>query len=138
MFKCIMTPVDLEHVQALARALDCAAELANHWGIPITYVGVTSTAPGKLAHNPEEFSHKLQAFANGEAEKHGTQVAAYSAIAHDPVTEIDDALLRAIDVTGADLVVMASHLPNVMDHFWPSNGGRLASQASCSVMIVRP
>ncbi|NND41526.1 MAG: universal stress protein, partial [Silicimonas sp.] len=55
----------------------------------------------------------------------------------DPTTEVDDALVRAIDETGADLVVMASHVPNVMDHIWPSKGGKQAQHAKCSVMVVR-
>ena len=71
------------------------------------------------------------------ASKHGVKAAAHTAIAHDPTTEVDDALMRAIDETGADLVVMASHVPNVMDHIWPSNGGKLAEHAKCSVMVVR-
>lgn len=138
MFKRIMAPVDMAHIERLGRALDCAADLARHYRVPITYVGVTSTAPSKLAHNPEEFGQKLQAFAQGEAEKHGIDANAHTAIAHDPTTEVDDALMRAIDETGSDLVVMASHVPDVIDHVWPSNGGKLAEYAKCSVMVVRP
>ena len=138
MFNQIMAPVDLAHVERLGRALDCAADLAKHYNVPITYVGVTSSTPTQLAHSPEEFGQKLGAFAEAEASRHGVQTSARTAIAHDPTTEIDDALLRAVDETGADLVVMASHVPNVMDHIWPSNGGKLAEHAKCSVMVVRP
>lgn len=137
MFQKIMAPVDLAHVERLGTALDCAADLAKHWGVPIVYVGVTSSAPSKLAHNPEEFGQKLGAFAEQQAAKHGVEASAHAAIAHDPTTEIDDALMRAIGETGADLVVMASHVPNVMDYIWPSNGGKLAEHAKCSVMVVR-
>lgn len=111
--------------------------MAKHWGVPIVYLGVTSSAPSSLAHNPEEFGQKLGAFAEQQAAKHGVEASAHIAIAHDPTTEIDDALMRAIGETGTDLVVMASHLPNVMDHFWPSNGAKLAEHAKCSVMVVR-
>ncbi len=137
MFKRIMAPVDLAHVDRLGTALDCAADLAKHYGVPIVYVGVTSSAPSNLAHNPEEFGQKLGAFAAQEAAKHGVDASVHTAIAHDPTTEIDDALMRAIGDTGADLVVMASHVPNVMDYIWPSNGGKLAEHAKCSVMVVR-
>lgn len=137
MFKRIMAPVDLSHIDMLGRALDCAADLAKHYGVPITYVGVTSSAPGPLAHNPKEFSQRLGAFAASEALRHGVETSAHTAIAHDPATDVDDALMRAIDETGADLVVMASHVPNVMDYIWPSNGGKLAEHANCSVMVVR-
>lgn len=138
MFKRIMTPVDLAHIEGLERALNCAADLAKHYNVPITFVGVTSSAPSSVAHNPEEFDQKLSAFAQGEADKHGIDAATHMAIAHDPRTEADDALMRAIDETGADLVVMASHVPNVLDYVWPSNGGKLAEHAKCSVMVIRP
>ena len=105
--------------------------------MPITYVGVTSTAPSKLAHNPEEFGQRLQDFVSGEVSAHGIQGEAHASIAHDPTTEVDDALMRAIDETGADLVVMASHVPDAIDYIWPSNGGKLAEHAKCSVMVVR-
>ena len=62
---------------------------------------------------------------------------AHPAIAHDPATEVDDALLRAIDETGADLVVMQSHIPGLVDYVWPSNGGKIAGHAKASVMVVR-
>ena len=137
MFKRIMAPVDLSHIDMLGRALDCAADLAKHYGVPITYVGVTSSAPGPLAHNPKEFSQRLGAFAASEALRHGVETSAHTAIAHDPATDVDDALMRAIGETGADLVVMASHVPNVMDYIWPSNGGKLAEHANGSVMVVR-
>jgi nucleotide-binding universal stress UspA family protein len=132
-----MAPVDLTHVERLRPALDCAADLAKHYNVPISYVGVTSPSPTKLAHNPKEFGEKLGAFAEEEASKHGVETSAHTAIAHDPTTEIDDALMRAIDETGADFVVMASHVPTVMDYIWPSNGGKLAEHAKCSVMVVR-
>lgn len=137
MFKRIMAPVDLAHVERLGRALDCAADLAKHYSVPITYVGVTSTAPGRMGHNPEEFSQKLGEFVRGEAERHGVEASAHTAIAHDPPTEVDDALMRAVDETGSDLVVMASHVPDVIDYIWPSNGGKLAEHAKCSVLVVR-
>ena len=62
---------------------------------------------------------------------------AHAAIAHDPTTEVDDALLRAVDETGADLVVMQSHIPGLIDYVWPSNGGKIAGHAKASVLVVR-
>ena len=137
MLKRIMAPVDLAHVEKLGAALDCAADLANHYGVPVVYVGVTSSQPSEVAHNPDEFAQKLGNFAQGEAARHGVKASAYATIAHDPTLEVDDALMRAISETGSDLVVMASHVPNVIDHIWPSNGGKLAKYAKCSVMVVR-
>lgn len=137
MFRNIMVPVDLAHEKTLAHALGVAADLARHWGARVTYVGVTSPVPGVLAHTPEEFGEKLAAFAAVQGQTQGIETASHPAIAHDPTTEVDDALMRAIDATGADLVVMQSHIPGLMDYVWPSNGGKLAGHAKASVMVVR-
>jgi hypothetical protein len=45
---------------------------------------------------------------------------------------------RTVHETGSNLVVMATHIPNVADHVWPSNGGRLATHTDASVFLVRP
>ncbi|MBY8977551.1 universal stress protein [Rhodobacteraceae bacterium NNCM2] len=137
MFNNIMVPVDLAHKAKLTRALDCAADLASHYGAKVTYVGVTSSAPSSVAHTPAEFAEKLAAFAAEQAASHGISATSQAELAHDPAADVDEALLRAAKATGTDLVVMQSHIPNVMDHVWPSNGGRVAEHAKCSVMIVR-
>lgn len=137
MFKSIMVPVDLAHLDRIDRALQVAADLAGHYRAKVTYVSVTAPTPGPLAHNPEEFKRKLDAFATQDAEKRGVTAETRVMIAHDPTTDVDDVLMRAVDETGADLVVMASHKPGLAEYFWPSNGGKLASHTGVSVMLVR-
>jgi nucleotide-binding universal stress UspA family protein len=56
---------------------------------------------------------------------------------HDPAADLDPTLLKAVEETGADLVVMASHVPGLTDYIWPSNGGTVARRAKVSVMVVR-
>ncbi|MDQ2089801.1 universal stress protein [Marimonas arenosa] len=137
MFRKIMVPVDLAHEAGLTRALSCAGDLARHYGAELVYVGVTAPTPSALAHNPAEFERKLEAFAAAQGETIGVNATAHMAIGHDPTTDVDDALLRAVDDTGADLVVMASHIPTLTDYVWPSNGGKIAAHASASVLVVR-
>ena len=137
MFKRILTPVDLAHLESLRKALDCTADLARHYGSPVVYVGVTSSGPTSLARNPEEFNDMLRSFVESEIEKHGIQADLRTCTTNDPTTEIDDALLDAISELEANLVVMASHVPGPIDHIWPSNGGKIARHAGCSVLIVR-
>lgn len=137
MFARIMAPVDLANVDQLRHALDCAADLAAHYNVPITFVGVTSSSPGSMAHNPKEFGEMLATFVKEQADAHGVDATAHAVAVNDPATEVDDALLRAIDETGADLVVMGSHVPGLREYLWPSNGGKVASHAKCSVMLVR-
>ncbi|MEI4196614.1 universal stress protein [Roseovarius sp. E0-M6] len=137
MFKKIMVPVDLAHKEDLGKALKCAADLAGHYGAEIVYVGVTTNTPSSTAHNAEEYKGKLDAFADEQAEGQGFTAGAEVLVSHDPRSDVDDVLLQAVTDTGADLVVMASHMPNILDYVWPSNGGKIAEHAKCTVMVVR-
>lgn len=138
MFKRIMAPVDLAHADTLRKALSVTAALAKHYDLPVTYVGVSSSAPGALGHNPSEYGERLSKFAAEQAEANGITADAKAEISHDPSADLDDTLLKAVDETGADLVVMASHVPGLADYAWPSNGGKIAAHAHASVFVVRP
>lgn len=137
MYKQIMVPVDLAHVDKLTRALNTAADLSQFYRAPVIFVGVTSSAPGSLGHNPAEYDLKLAQFVAQQARAHGIEAQGETLISHDPTVDVDDALIKAVRETGSDLVVMATHIPNVADHFWPSNGGRLATHTDASVFLVR-
>ncbi len=137
MFNTIMTPVDLAHPKSLSKALGCTADLAKAYDAQVVLVGVTATTPGSVAHTPEEYSDKLRQFAKEQGALHGFSAQTHMMISHDPTADLDDKLLGAISETGADLVVMASHLPNIADVVWPSNGGKIATHADISVLIVR-
>jgi len=137
MFKHIMVPIDLSHLDGLTHARKVAGELAKLYGANVTYVGVGADTPGALGKNPEEFGKKLADFAGSEAGSTGAESGSHPVICNDPTTELDDALLQAVEDVGADLVVMQSHVPGLVDYIWPSNGGKVASHAKCSVLVVR-
>jgi nucleotide-binding universal stress UspA family protein len=138
MFKRIMAPVDLAHKESLEKALKATGDIAKHYNAPVTYVGVAASAPGALGHNPKEFGEKLSAFAAGQAEEYGITADSRPVISHDPSVDLDHALMKAADEMGADLVVMASHVPGLADYAWPPHGGRIAAHAHASVFVVRP
>jgi nucleotide-binding universal stress UspA family protein len=137
MYKHILVPVDLVHVDALEKAIATAARLAQLFDASVTFVGVTAATPTPVAHNPHEFQQKLEAFAAGKADTYGIRAAGKGYTAHDPAVQIDDTLLQAVDDLGVDLIVMASHVPNVVDAILPSHGGTLATHAAVSIFIVR-
>ncbi len=137
MYKQILVPVDLTHIDQLGKALRTAADLSRHYAAPVCYVGVTPEAPSQVAHNPKEFALKLEAFGNQQASEHGITATTRAYSATDPTIDINRILKQAIDDTGADLVVMASHPPNVTDYIWPSHGGWVAEHSGSSVFVVR-
>lgn len=135
MYTRIMVPVDLTHLEALEKALQTSEDLARTWGAEIVYVSVTAETPTPVAHTPAEFAQKLEAFAATRPVA-GARTRAYTA--HDPSIDIDKLLLKAVDETGADLVVMATHQPGIADYFWGSaHGASLAGHAKTSVFVVR-
>ena len=62
MYRKLVVPVDLAHVERLGKAITTATDLASHYGIPICFVGVTAETPTEVAHTPKEFVERLEAF----------------------------------------------------------------------------
>lgn len=137
MYQKIAVPVDLFHVGDITKALDVAADLAKHYGASLHFIGVTAETPTAVAHNPQEFAQKLDAFANKQAESHGVTVSTGAHASTDPAIDVDKVLLSAVVESGADLVVMQSHVPGISDYLWGSHGGHLAAHAEISVFVVR-
>jgi nucleotide-binding universal stress UspA family protein len=137
MYSSIIVPVDIEHGESLEKALKTAADLSDHYDAPACLVGVTTAVPSAVAHTPEEFSGKLDAFAKEQGAKHGVAFTSKVMVSHDPTIDLDKTLEAAAADVNADLIVMASHAPGVADHFIASNAGHLASHATVSVLVVR-
>lgn len=137
MYRKILVPVDLSHIERLEKAIDTATDLAAHYGASLYFVGVTTTAPGEVARSPEEYSRKLQEYAETQGARHGSRIESIAVTSRDPAVDLSERLLEAIEQAGADLVVMASHLPGLPEHIFASHGGSVASHARVSVLLVR-
>jgi universal stress protein F len=138
MYQSIMVPVDLAHLDALEKPLTVAADMARHYNAQLCYVGVTTSQPSSVARTPEEYEQKLKAFAQEHAPDNGQAPTARVYNSHDPVTDLDDILIKAIVDVGANLVVLATHLPKHLDAIMPANGSKVAAHSNVSVFLVRP
>ncbi|MBO6519301.1 MAG: universal stress protein [Rhodospirillales bacterium] len=137
MFKSIMIPVDISHVDTLRRALDVGSDLGKHYGAGVTVVGVTTAAPAASAHSPEELEQKLEALAKDLSGAHGIEARAKTVVSHDPTIDMEDKLVDAAKDLGADLVVMASHKPGLLEHIISAHAVDFAAHTDMSVFIVR-
>lgn len=137
MFKTILVPVDLEHAEKLAKAVDIAAGLAREHGAALHMVGIASPLPGAGAHTPGEFAEKLAAFAQRVGTAHGLEVTAHALTVADPAVEANAAILDQAEALGADLLVMATRVPGFAERLFSSHGNYIASHASMSVFLVR-
>ena len=137
MYNTIMVPVDLAHLGELDKALTVAADLSRHYRAALCYIGVTTSQPSAVARTPKEYEVKLKAFAHEHAPDSGHEPTARVYNSNDPVADLDDILVQAIHDVGADLVVMATHLPTHIDAIMPSNGAKIAKHTKASVFLVR-
>lgn len=137
MYTKIMIPIDLRHIEQMGKALQVAADIGKLYSAETHIVGVGQTVPSQVARTPKEFADKLSAFASRSSEVYGIAFKPHSEISHDPSVDLDNVLARAAKTIGTDLVVMASHMPGLAEHIFPSNAGYLASHADISVLVVR-
>lgn len=139
MYRKILVPVDMTHMDKLSKALDTAIDIGKHYGASLCYVAVTNSTPSGAAHNPKELADKLAAFAKEQSQAHDIETESKVMSTADTAVELDDRLLDAIRDTGADLVVMASHAPGIGDrlHIIHSNGSNIVKHSNVSVFVVR-
>ena len=137
MFSTIVSPVDLAHAENLKKGLDVAVDLAKHYDASLTLLGVTSSAPGEVAHNPEEYAEKLSVFAKSLGDGTGVDVQTRVIMSNDPAVELESRLRDAAGDMNADLVVMSSHKPGLLEYIVSAHAVTFASHTERSVFIVR-
>ncbi len=137
MYTTIAVPVDLAHTDKLDKALNTAAELAKLYQASIYLLAVTSSAPGEVAHNPQEFHQKLSQFADAQSAELGVEFKTRDAVTPDPAVDLAKVLDDQIHQLGADLIVMASHVPGFGDYVFASNSSYLGSHTDLSIFVVR-
>ncbi len=139
MYRRILVPVDLQHVDKMGKALDTAADLARGWHAELWYVAVTGKVPNRVAKSPEAFAAELEAFAAEQSRVLGLDVRCRTISSVDVTVELDDTLIAAARDIDADLIVMPSHIPGVPDrlHLVSSNAAYIVRHSSVSVFVVR-
>jgi nucleotide-binding universal stress UspA family protein len=90
-----------------------------------------------LPTTPRNYEAKLTGFAAEQADTHGIAVEAMRVVGTDPAAEINKLVLKAVKDTGADLVVIVSHPPRMLDWILLSHGGHVAEHLEVSVFVIR-
>jgi len=137
MFKTIALPVDLAHKTDLSRGITVAVDLAKHYDANLAFVGVTGSGPGSVARSPEGFTQELEKFASEVGTLYGLDIGFKSVVSNDPAIDLEDRVGESVKELNADLVVMPSHKPGLLEHVFASHAGRFASHSDLSVFIVR-
>jgi len=141
MYKSILLPIDLNHENSWKAALPVAVEIAKTFSAQLHLVAIVPDVSMSMVsmYLPEGFEakaikeggEKLHAFS---VEHIPDGVRGKSHIAHGVVRE---EILNAADVLDCDLIVMASHRPDMKDFFISPNTDFVVSHANKSVLVVR-
>lgn len=138
-FEKILVAVDLGHDSSWREVLPTAVDQAQHAGGKLHVVTIVPEEPPQLAWLPEDYSAKMIAHATSgltklieaqipggvEAEQHVRQGSIYREIVK---------LAKEIDI---DLIIMASHRPELKDFLLGPNAAKVVRHAECPVLVIR-
>ncbi|MGI9523027.1 MAG: universal stress protein [Hyphomicrobiaceae bacterium] len=141
MFKKILVPIDVGHESSWVRVLPLAEQLALDYGAELHTIVVVPAVGMAVVGSffPPDFEKKALA----EGQKQLAAIVQKSAkspstihmhVAHGTIY---DEIRAAADKLSCDLIVMASHRPELKDYLLGPNAARVLRHARQSVFIVR-
>lgn len=140
MFKKILVAVDLEHDAHMGELLGVASNMANAQSASVTLLHVIAAAPVVVSQFLPEHYEKL---VSETAEKDLTSLAATMELTGGSPTvsirfgDVYQEILAHSQKIGADLIIVASHKPNMSDYLLGTTAARIVRHASCSALVVR-
>jgi nucleotide-binding universal stress UspA family protein len=140
MFKNILVAVDLEHDTPVDDLLRIASDIANTYGAQVHLLNVIGAAPAVVSQFlPENYENMVSEKIEKDLAVLAAKVdlaegAAASSVRFGGVYQ--EILAHAANI-GADLIIVASHKPNVGDYLLGTTAARIVRHASCSTLVVR-
>lgn len=141
MFSDILLPVDLNEPETQAKAVATAVEQAKAFGSRLHVMTVVPEFNSSIVAGffPENF--EARAIEAAREHLHSfcetaipTGVQVQHIVTHGLIYQ---EIVKAAEETGCDLIVMASHRPELSDYLLGPNAARVVRHATCSVMVVR-
>ena len=136
MYKTILVPIDLAQVTEGKNTIDYAIA---HRGVDtqVILLHVIEEVPAWVA---SELPAGIMEKSVQEAEK--TMMALAKDAGDDIVVQVrqghaHNTILQVAEKENADLIILASHKPGLVDYFIGSNAAKVVRHAKCSVLVVR-
>jgi nucleotide-binding universal stress UspA family protein len=141
MYKDILLAVDLNHPETQEKATRTATEYAKAFGSKLHVLTVVPDFGMSIVSSyfPEDFARKAEAEASAQLHAYvkehvPDEVSVQHIVAYG---SIYSEILEFAEKTGCDLIVLASHRPELKDYLIGPNAARVMRHANCSVLIVR-
>ncbi len=140
MFKNFLVAVDLEHDTHNGGLLRVTSDMANAQGAQVHLLHVIRAAPAVVS---QFLPKSYETMASERIEKDLTALAAKVELDEGGATvsvrfgDVYQEILAHAKKIGADLIIVASHKPNVGDYLLGTTAARVVRHAACSVFVVR-
>lgn len=139
MINTILVPIDIDHIEAGASALEMARTLARGQDAKFFLLNVLESVPAYLSSEIPSGIYKTHRSAMVE------RLTEFAREHHLPdTTEIvvreghaSTEILEFAEKCGADLIVIGSHNPGFADYLIGSVATRVVRHAHCSVLVAR-
>lgn len=139
MIKTVLVPIEIDHIEAGASALEMTRALAGGHDAEFILLNVVEALPSYFAAeipasalnaHREGVAGKLKQFVQEHGLPETTEVVVRRGHASKEILEY-------AEERGVDLIVIASHDPGFADYFLGSTAGRVVRHAHCSVLVAR-
>ncbi len=139
MFKNILVPVDLSHIEKSGALIDEAKRIAGQEGGALTLLNVVPDIPGYVAAQIPSGVHKnVMADCQAQLER---LVKEHDLPASTQISVTDGHPANVIVSTAgnleSDLIIIASHQPGLSDYLLGSVASRVVRHARCPVLVLR-
>ena len=140
MFQNILVAIELDHDAQNDELLRVASDIASFDGAKVNLLNVIAAAPAVVSQFlPESFEkmafEKIEKDLTAQASK--IKLADGAATVSVRFGDVYQEILAHANKIGADLVIVASHKPDVADYLLGSTAARIVRHATCSTLVVR-
>ena len=138
-FENILVAVDLGEETSWKEVLPTAVDQAQHSSGKLHLVTVVPDEPPQLAWLPKDYSEKMITYANDQLAKLLESHVPEPVRAQHHVRQgtIYSEIIKLAAELGIDLIVMASHRPELKDYLLGPNAARVLRHAECPVLVIR-
>lgn len=140
MYRNILVPIDLSEPSSWQKALPIAIEMSRTFGARIHVMTVVRDPDAiwrsqySLLTYESMISDAEKRLASVIADSIPKELAVQRTVGHGSIYA---EVLRTARESSADLIVMASHRPEMKDYLIGANAARVVRHARCSVLVVR-
>jgi len=140
MYKKILLPIDLQEQSSWQKALPAALEYCQAFSAELHLLSVfPDLPPGMQMYLPEDtesrLAHEAAAGLDAFVAEHLPE--GVTVFKHLDTGSIYHCILETAERIGSDLIVMASHRPEMSDYLVGPNASRVVRHANISVLVVR-